>query len=97
MIGAPWFYAPLGAGEAFGQRVELLEAQLYGHMALILAEHFLPEVLFEVLTYDEHYLAEAGLYGVVNRIVHYRFAVGAEPVKLFQAAVTAAHSGSQQQ
>ena len=59
-------------------------------MAFVFAEDFLAEVLLEVLSYYEHDFAEAGLHGVVDRVVHYSFAVRAQPVELFQSAVTAA-------
>ena len=61
-------------------------------MALILAEHLVAEVLLEVFADDEDQFAKTGVDGVVDGVVHDGFAVGAETVKLFQAAVTAAHT-----
>ena len=96
VVGAPRLHPAFRAREALRQRVKALEAQLRRHMAFVFAEDFLAEVLLEVLSYYEHDFAEAGLHGVVDRVVHYSFAVRAQPVELFQSAVTAAHAGGQQ-
>ena len=56
----------------------------------LLAERFL-----EVTTNDEDHAAEAGAEGIENRVVHHGFAVGTHGIELLQAAVAAAHAGSQ--
>ena len=92
MVRSPGLGAVRRAGESFGQCIEALEYQFAGNVAFILGEHNAAEVVFEVLADNEYQLAEAGVDGVVDGVVHDGFAVGAETVKLFQAAVTAAHT-----
>ena len=66
-------------------------------MAFVLGENDFAEVVFEVFTNDKHEFAKAGVDGVVDGVVHDGFAVGAELVKLLEAAVTAAHAGSKEE
>ena len=94
MVGSPRLYTVGGAGEPLWKGIEALEAQLYGHMALVLAENLLAEILFRVLADYENDFAKSSLYGVVDGVVHYGLSVWSETIKLFQTAVTASHSGS---
>ena len=96
MVGSPRLYAPFGTAEALGQCVEALEAQLCRHVTLILAQYFLAEILLKVFADDEDNLAESGLDGIVDRVVHYGLAVGAESVELLEPSVAAAHAGGQE-
>src|SRR5208337_2344841 len=58
------------------------------------ADHLLERQLI-LFADDEHDPAEAGAVGIVDRIVHDGFAIGTNRIELFWAAVTAAHSGCQ--
>ena len=94
MVGTPRFGAVGGASVSFGELVGGLEYYFNGYMALVFGEDFFAEVVFEVFTDYENDFTEAGAYGVVDRVVHDSFAVGAELVELFKAAVTATHACS---
>ena len=52
---------------------------------------------FEVFADDKHELTEAGVDGVVDRVVHDGLSLGAERVELLEATVAAAHTGSEQE
>ena len=80
VIRSPRLRAALGAGETFWERVERLENQLARDMPLVLGNDFLAEVIFEVFADDKDELAEAGVDGVVDGIVHDGFAVRSETV-----------------
>ena len=67
--------------------------------------HFEDELLYQMPIYnhqvvendapdDKDNFSEAGMDGVVDGVVHDDFAVGANAVHLFEAAVPASHSGS---
>ena len=47
------------------------------------------------MTYDKNNLAESGVQSVIDRIVHNSLAMRAYAIKLFQASITAAHTGSE--
>ena len=61
-------------------------------MTLILRENLRTELLLEILADYPYNLAESCLNGIVDTIVHNGLTVGAQTVKLLQAAVTAAHA-----
>ena len=93
MVRTPGFGAVGRTGVAFGELVDGLEHNFDGHYAFIFLEHLLAEVCLEVFADDEYDFAEAGLDGIVYRVVHDGFTVGAEAVELLQAAIAAAHAG----
>ena len=93
VVGAPGLFAAFGHMEAFRQIIELLEDILHSNaVAEVLGIDFGFEFLFKAVADDEDHFAETGADGVVDRIVHDDFAVGAYAVHLLQAAVTAAHT-----
>ena len=92
MVGAPWLGASLRTGEAFGQSVEALEHQFARNVAFVFREDNAAEVFLKVFSDYKHEFAEACIYGIVDRVVHYCLAVRAEFVKLFQTAIAASHS-----
>ncbi len=94
MVGTPWFCAVCRASVALGQRVKALEHNFNRYVTFVFGQYFFAEVLLEVFAYYENNLAESGVYGIVDRIVHDGFAVGSESVKLFETSVAAAHAGS---
>ena len=96
VVGAPGFLAAFGHLEAFGQIVQLLEHILHlDAVAEMLGVDFRFELLLKAVADNKDHFAESGADGVVDRIVHDDFAVGAYAVHLFQSAVAAAHTGSQ--
>ena len=97
VVRTPGLRATLGAGEAFGQRIEGLEHEFARNVAFVLRKHLVAKFLFKVLTDYEHKFAEAGVNGVVDGVVHDCFAVRAEAIQLFEAAVTAAHACCKQE
>ena len=97
VVRAPRLGAPLRAGEALGQGVERLEHQLAGDVPLVLGDDFLAEVPLEVLADDKHQLAEAGVDGVVDGVVHDGLAVRTQSVQLLQSAVAASHAGGEEE
>ena len=92
MVRAPGLFATFWDGEAFWQGVESLETELAGDVAFVLGEYLLAELLLEVAADYPYYLAEAGLDGVVDAVVHNALSLGTEGVELFETAVTAAHA-----
>ena len=96
MIGSPWLHASFRNAESLGQCIERLEAEFAGNLTFILGEDLGAELLLEVLADNPDDAAKASLDGVVDAIVHDGFTIGAQPVKLFQTTVAAAHAGSKQ-
>ena len=94
VVGTPRLGAAFGHGEAFGEGVDRLEYDLYGHMTLIFAEDFIAEIGLEIVADNKYDFAKAGLQGVVDAIVHDGLALWPYAVELFEAAVAAAHAGS---
>ena len=70
MVRSPWLLAAFGYGKALRQSIECLEAEFAGHLSLVLGKYLCAELLFKVLTDDPYDLAESGLYGIVDRVVH---------------------------
>ncbi len=62
-------------------------------MSFVFRKDLFAEILFEILAYYKHNLAESGVYGIIDRVVHDCFSVGAEAVELLEAAITASHAG----
>ena len=74
---------------------EFLEYIFYGDSLFKMrADRFL-ELRFDVFPNHEHESAKARPHRVVNRIINDRLAVRSDLINLFEAAITAAHSGSQ--
>ena len=63
-------------------------------MSFIFRKNFLAEIFLEVLANYEYHFTEAGLKGVVNRVIHDGFTVGAQRVELLETAVAATHACS---
>ena len=51
------------------------------------------ECLGEIPADDEDHPAEPGANGIIDRVVEHGLTVGAHRIHLFEAAITAAHSG----
>ena len=66
MVGTPWLHAAFRTFESFWEAVDALEAEFAGHYAFVLGENLCTELLFKVLADDPYYLAESGLYCVVD-------------------------------
>ena len=96
MVRAPRLFAAFGHSEALGQFVQRLEHHFHRQVVLILADNLLAEIVLKILADDKHQFAETGLDGIVDGIVHNRFAVGAQTVHLLQTTIAAAHAGSKQ-
>ena len=64
MIGAPRLNTVGRTLESLGQSVETLEAELNGHMSLILAQYLTAEIFLKILTDNKDYLTESRLDGV---------------------------------
>ena len=64
-------------------------------MAFVFGNNLVAEVLFKIFTDYENELAKTGIDGIVNRIIHDSFAIRSQSVQLFQATITAAHTGCQ--
>ena len=94
VVRTPGLYAAFRNLEACGQVVEGLEAELTGHVAFVLLQNLVAELVFEVATDDPHDFAKASLNGIVDGVVHDGFTIGAERIKLLQTTITAAHAGS---
>ena len=94
MCRAPGFGTVGRACEAFGKFVDSLEDNFYRYRAFIFRKHFFAEVSFEILADNKYNFTESGAKSIEYRVVHDCLAVGAETVELFEAAVTAAHTGS---
>ena len=97
MVGSPRFGTAFGAGEAFGKVIYGLEYQFAGNMAFVFGNNLVAEVLFKIFTDYENELAKTGIDGIVNRIIHDSFAIRSQSVQLFQATITAAHTGCHHQ
>ena len=97
VVRTPGLLTVGGAGETFGKCIERLEDEFAGDLVLVFGEDDLAEVVFEVFADDKHELTEAGVDGVVDRVVHDSLSLGAERVELFEATVAAAHTGSEQE
>ena len=95
MVGSPRFGTAFGAGEAFRKVIYGLEYQFAGNMAFVFGNNLVAEVLFKIFTDYENELAKTGIDGIVNRIIHDSFAIRSQSVQLFQATITAAHTGCQ--
>ena len=97
VVGAPRLLTSFGYCEAFWQRVEALEAQFAGNVALILRQNLRAELLLEVVTDDPHDLSKASLNSVVYAVIHDALALRTERIKLLQAAITATHTCSKKE
>jgi len=90
---SPRFFAALGDGESLGEVIEFLERigdfDLAGELG---ADRGL-ESLGKVLSDDEDDFRKPSANGVEDGVIENGFTVGAHWVHLFEAAITAAHSG----
>ena len=97
VVRTPGLLAVGRAGETFGKCVERLEDEFAGDLVLVFGEDDLAEIVFEVFADYKYELTEAGVDGVVDRVVHDGLSLGAERVELFEATIAAAHTGSEQE
>ena len=97
MVGTPGLFAAFGNGEAFGQCVQSLEAEFAGNVTFVLCQNLLAELLFEVAADNPYDLAETGLDGIIDAVVHNALTLRAESVQLLQTTVAATHTGSQKE
>ena len=47
------------------------------------------------MAYDKNNFSKSASNSIINRVIHDCFSVRAQTIKLFETAVTATHSGSQ--
>ena len=92
MVCTPRLLTAFGNVEALGQGIKALETELTGYVSLILGEDLGTELLLEILTDYSYDLAESGLDGIVDTIIHDGLSIGAQTIELLQAAITAAHT-----
>ena len=92
MVCTPRLLTAFGNVEALGQGIKALETELTGYVSLILGEDLGTELFLEIFADDPYNLAESGLDGIVDTIVHDGLAVRTQTVELLQAAVTATHT-----
>lgn len=97
VVRTPRLLAVGGAGETFRKCVERLEDEFAGDLVLVFGEDDLAEIVFEIFADNKHEFTEAGVDGVVDRVVHDGLSLGAERVELFEATIAAAHTGSKQE
>ena len=97
VAGAPGLGAAGRRNKAPGQVLQGLIGVFHLDAVLKTAADDLPEGILQFPLDDKDHLAEAGQNGVVYRIINNDLTVGAQRVDLLQSAVTAAHTGSQNQ
>ncbi len=97
MSGTPGLLPRRRTNKGGGQIIQALADVVGLHPALQLTGKMLPQRLLELFTDNENHLIKTGAPGVKNRVVQHKFALGAYRVHLFNAAITAAHAGGQDQ
>ena len=93
VTGAPGLDAALGDSVAGGQVLHLLEGVAHLHVVRHPLAYRLPEGGFDLVLDDKDHRLKARPTGVVEGVVDDKFSVGTHRVHLFQATVTAAHTG----
>ena len=86
---------PCGAEKPGGSASSSLKDIIDGGLFFKPGADSLLECLLDVFADDEHEPAEPGAKGVEDGVIDNGFAVGSDGVNLFEAAVTAAHAGSE--
>jgi len=81
------------AGESFGQVVQCLEYQFAWDVTFIFGDDFVAKILFEIFADNKNKFTKSGVNGIIDRIIHNSFAVRTQSVQLFEATITATHSG----
>ena len=94
MAGAQRLDAAFRHGAALRQLVRALEYIVYLHECFGGVADALAEGIQQFFLYDKHNAAEAGLPGVINRIIHNDLTVRADRIDLLETAVTGAHASS---
>ena len=95
VVGSPRFYTAFGNGKTLGKVIEFLEDQLHGNDMGIFFENLFPEIFLEQVAYDKNDFSKSPSNGIVNGIIHDGFSIRTETVELFEASITATHSGGQ--
>ena len=94
MIGSPRFLASFGYCKSRRQIVQILKDEFNRDAVRVFENNLIAKVLFEDTTDNKDYLTETCLDGIVDRVVHYGFAIGAKSIELLETSITAAHTGS---
>ena len=81
------------AGKSFRQSVGRLKHDLHRHMTLIFGNDLFTKILLEILSDDKHYFSESRFNGIIDRVVHDGFSIGAKRIKLLETSVPATHAG----
>src|SRR5260370_11976677 len=92
---APWLGAAGRDGKSRRKFVEFLKDVFDRDMSFKPCTDGLLELLLNLLTDNEHDLAESGPEGVVDRIVDDSFPARADWINLLEAAIAVAHTGGQ--
>jgi hypothetical protein len=95
MRGAPGLCAAFWHGETFRQVVQILKRVVHGDAAGEAGTDLIFEKLLKVPADHKHHLAEAGADRVKHRVIEHHLPARPHGIELFQAAVTAAHAGSE--
>ena len=86
---------PAGTVKPGGNLVQFLKNVFHRDALFKARADDLLERLLDLLADHEHQLAESRAHGVVDRVIDDGFAARAHRINLLQAAVAAAHAGSQ--
>ena len=92
MACSPGLFAVWLGGKPVECRVELLKCVLRLNLTFNTFAYAFAEFCFNFFPDNEHHLAEAGAYGIINRVFEDSFTAGAHAVYLFQASVPGAHA-----
>ena len=90
---APGFFTSGWDFKALGEPLQGLKSIVHLDSVGELGGNVLPERLFEVRANDENNLSKTGAKGVEDRVIQDRLSMRTHRIDLFEAAVTAAHSG----
>ena len=91
--GSPWFFPAFRDAETIGQIVKLLECVVHFDFTFESSSYAFSEGLGKVFANDEYDSLEACTDRIIDRIIEHGFAIRAHWVHLFEAAVSAAHAG----
>ena len=92
MVGTPGLLSASGNCKSLGQGVYRLETYFSWDVSLVFRQNLIAEILLKILAYYKYNLTKSGLNGIINRIIHDGFTIGAQSVKLFQPTVAASHA-----
>ena len=70
MVRSPRLCTAFGDSESLRKSIESLETEVAGNMAFVACENLLAELLFEIAADDPDDLAETGLNGIEDTVIH---------------------------